>query len=115
VIGSTSWYALATSLCLLLGVTETLLTAFATTEIQRQAPAETCGRIFAALGIVAEPARVVAMLASGIVVGVLGVLPGFALSAAAEGLLGVATIILAIRIARRSASIPVTATREEFR
>lgn len=113
VIGATSWYALATSLCLLLGVTETLLTTFATTEIQRQAPSETCGRIFAALGIVAEPARVIATLASGIIVGALGVLSGFALSAAAEGLLGIATILLAIKIARRPTSSPLTPIAEE--
>ncbi|WP_040793740.1 MFS transporter [Nocardia paucivorans] len=113
VLGGTGWYALAASLCLLLGVTETLLTTFATTEIQRQAPPEACGRIFAALGIVAEPARVVAMLASGLVVGALGALPGFALSAAAEGLLGIATILLVIRTARRPAPIPVSAIPEE--
>lgn len=112
VLGGTGWYALAASLSLLLGVTETLLTTFATSEIQRRAPAWACGRIFAALGIVAEPARVLAMLASGLVVGTLGVLPGFALSAAAEGLLGVATILVALGIARRPAVIPATITAE---
>lgn len=110
VLGGTGWYALAASLSLLLGVTETLLTTYATAEIQRRAPAQACGRIFAALGIVAEPARVLAMLASGLIVGTLGVLPGFALSAVAEGLLGIATLLFAAVIARRPRAITATTT-----
>jgi len=89
-------YLLAAALCLGLGATETLFRTFSITEVQSHMPEHAAGRVFAAVNMVLEPSKTLAMVLSGLAVAGLSVVGSFVLASGVEYALAGFILIAAV-------------------
>jgi DHA3 family macrolide efflux protein-like MFS transporter len=85
---------LAIALCIALGLgtTETLFRTYSVTEIQQTVTPDTVGRVFSALAAVQEPVKILSMVLSGVVVGLISARNGLLLAVGLELLIGLLTL-----------------------
>lgn len=84
-------YSVALSIAFLLGVTETLFRTYAVTEVQKNIPKETVGRVFSCVSTLQEPMKILAILAAGSLVQGFSAITAFNSAIGMEYVVGILT------------------------